>query len=136
MTGRKDTPLDEYYAALQRLQSGKPHNVPQGTAITKDAVSLEAGRGKGSIKRSRAIFGELIRSIEEAARSERDYKKNPEERLARSRKSANDYRLKYEAALGRELSLLKELYELKKHLAKLTGDKVIPLRQRDIDRTD
>jgi hypothetical protein len=54
---------------------------------------------------------------------------NQKAKLERSRSDAKDYRLRYEAALARELSLLKELYEVKKTLAKLTGEKVIPLRK-------
>ena len=122
-------PLDEYFEALRRLREGCPQNVARGTKISKDAVSLEAGRGKGSIKRSRAIFGDLIRAIDEAARSEQDTAVNQKAKLERSRSDAKDYRLRYEAALARELSLLKELYEVKKTLAKLTGEKVIPLRK-------
>jgi hypothetical protein len=52
----------------------------------------------------------------------------------RSWNDAKDYRLRYEAAPARELSLLKELYEVKKKLATLTGDKVVPLRRSPSDK--
>lgn len=48
-------PLAEYFAALERLKAGKPRIVPKGSRITNDAISLEAGRGKGSIKKSRGV---------------------------------------------------------------------------------
>lgn len=136
MTESSERPLEEYYAALQRLQNGEPINVPIGTKITNDAVSLEAGRGKGSIKKSRALFADLIGAIQEAARLERDPEHNPKEKVARSQARGDYYRLLYEAALARELSLLKELYELKKQLSKLTGGKVIPLWKKKTSGSD
>ena len=53
-------PLADYFEALDRLQKGRPRIVPLGTKITNDAVSLEAGRKKGSIKKSRDLFKDLI----------------------------------------------------------------------------
>ena len=41
--------IEEYFKALERLKKNKPLNVPIGTKITNDAVSLEAGRKKGTI---------------------------------------------------------------------------------------
>ncbi|MFM0091995.1 hypothetical protein PQR46_34440 [Paraburkholderia sediminicola] len=122
-------PLDEYFAALRRLRDGRPQNVPKGTKITNDAVSIEAGRSKGSIKKSRAVFADLIHAIQEAALAERDPERDRKAKLIRTRDAANDFRLRYEAALERELSLLIELYEVKKRLANLTGEKVVPLRK-------
>lgn len=63
-------PLDDYFAALERLKKGTSKKVPKGTRITNDAVALEAGRGKGSIKKSRLVFADLIAAIEEAARAQ------------------------------------------------------------------
>jgi hypothetical protein len=48
--------LSEYFEALERLTKGRPVNVPKGSKITNDSVSLEAGRKKGTIKKSRPIF--------------------------------------------------------------------------------
>ena len=64
-------PMKEYYDALERLKINKPIFVPIGTKITKDAVSLEAGRKKGTIKKSRPQFEELIAEIEEAANKQK-----------------------------------------------------------------
>ena len=57
----------EYYEALERLKKDTPMRVLKGTKITNDAVSLEAGRGKGSIKKSRPIFADLIVAIQIAS---------------------------------------------------------------------
>jgi hypothetical protein len=123
------SPIPEYYAALRRLQEGRPLRVARGSKITNDAVSIEAGRNKGSIKKSRAIFADLIRDIEAAALAEKDPTRDQKAKLTRTKDLATYYRAAYEAALVRELSLLKELYEVKKKLESLTNEKVIPLRK-------
>lgn len=123
-------PLAEYFAALERLKAGKPRIVPKGSRITNDAVSLEAGRGKGSIKKSRGVFADLIAEIDRAAAEQAKPENDQRNRLAKARAEADDYRRQLEAALGRELSLVKELYETRKRLAALTGDKVLPLHGR------
>ena len=45
--------LNDYYAALERLKANKPEVLPKGSAINNDTVALEAGRKRGSIKKSR-----------------------------------------------------------------------------------
>jgi hypothetical protein len=120
--------LAEYFEALDRLVRGRPINVTKGTKITNDAVSLEAGRGKGSIKKSRTIYLDLIRAIEIAAAEQSKGTNQQKEKLEKAKLSAEQYRLELEAALAREISLLYELYELKKQLAKFTGANVLPLR--------
>lgn len=45
--------LNEYYAALERLKVNKPTIITKGSAINNDTVALEAGRKRGSIKKSR-----------------------------------------------------------------------------------
>ena len=44
--------LNDYYAALERLKANKPIILPKGSAINNDTVALEAGRKRGSIKKS------------------------------------------------------------------------------------
>lgn len=120
--------LQDYFAALERLKQGRPNTVPKGTRITNDAVALEAGRGKGSIKKSRPIFYALIQAIDEAATAQSQPKNTEKERLRKAKESAEQCRRDLEAALAREVSLLREVYALKKQLSKLTGGKVLPLR--------
>ena len=118
--------MDDYLAALDRLKRGRPARVAKGTKITNDAVALEAGRGKGSIKKSRPVFTSLIAAIAAAAGETDDV--DQQRLLAKAKTSAFKYREDLEAALGRELSLLHELYSVKKQLAALTGSNVLPLR--------
>ena len=47
-----DDILTEYFSALDRLKKNKPIRIPKGTKITNDSVALEAGKKKGTIKRS------------------------------------------------------------------------------------
>jgi hypothetical protein len=123
-------PLDDYFAALERLKKGRPNIVPKGTKINNDWVALEAGRKNCSIKKSRAVHADLIKAIDEAATEQAKPKNEQKERLDKAKNSAGHYRLQLEAALVREISLLYELYETKKELARLTGEKVIPIRGR------
>lgn len=122
-----ETPVVEYFSALERLVAGKPMRVPKDTRITNDAVALEAGRGKGSIKKSRSVFAKLIEAIEQAA-AQQASSNTEKERLDKAKTSAADYRRQLEAALAREVSLLKEVYELRRQLAQLTNGKVLPIR--------
>lgn len=121
-------PLAEYFEALERIKAGRPTKVPKGSKITNDAVALEAGRGKGSIKKSRAVFADLIKTIDEAAEKQSSHSNQQKQQLDKAKSTSDDYRLKFEAAIAREISLLNELYAVKKELAKLTGGKVLPIR--------
>ena len=128
-------PLIEYFDALDRLKTGHPVRVIKGTKITNDSVALEAGRGKGSIKKSRIVFAELILAIDEAAANLTKGSNQEKEKLVKAKLISNQYRLDLEAALAREVSLLYELYEVKKQLAQLTGANILPLRQGKTDKT-
>ena len=121
-------PLDEYFAALERLKKGRPTLVSKGMKITNDAVALEAGRGKGSIKKSRPVFADLIHAIDAAAVAQARPKNEQSERANRTKTAAAQCRHELDASLAREISLLYELYDVKKKLARLTGEQVLPLR--------
>jgi hypothetical protein len=120
--------LDEYFGALERLKAGQPLRVARGTRITNDAVALEAGRGKGSIKKSRPVFRALLDAIEQAAAGQTTPARAARHKLEKAKDSANGYREQLEAALAREVSLLRELYAVKKELARVTGRNVLPIR--------
>ena len=121
-------PLEEYFLALERLKKGQPKNVQKGSKITNDSVALEAGRGKGSIKKSRAIFANLIQAIDEAATAHAKPSNELKDRLTKAKGVAELCRRDLEASLAREMSLLYELYETRKKLAILTGEKILPIR--------
>lgn len=120
--------LDDYFAALDRLKKKKPIRVASGLKITNDAVALEAGRVKGSIKKSRPGFASLIKAIDEAGTAMAAPAERERQRFDKNKGTVLDYRRKLEAALARELSLLREVYSLRKEVASVTQTKVIPIR--------
>lgn len=113
--------LAEYLEALARLKAGRPVRVSKGTKITNDSVALEAGRGKGSIKKSRPIFSELIHAIDAAADEqssmspERQYK----DQLERAKGVSKQRRKDLEAMTAALVSRLVEVHELKKQVRAL-----------------
>ena len=120
--------LSDYFEALDRIISGRPINVPKGTKITNDAVSVEAGRKIGSIKKSRLVFTSLIKAIDAAAIDQAKETIHQKKKLDKAKTLVDLYRSELEASLAREVSLLYELYEAKKQLCRLTGANVIPIR--------
>ncbi|MBB5497629.1 hypothetical protein [Paraburkholderia sp. MM5384-R2] len=119
-----DNPLADYFAALDRLKRRR-------AKINNDAVAIEAGRTKGSIKKSRPAFAELIAAIEAAAIEQAHPRTDQIARLTRAKETVSELRSQLEASYARELSLLAELYELRKQLAGLAGGKVLPIRGAD-----
>lgn len=120
--------LKEYFDALKRLKEGRPENVRKGTKINNDSVSLEAGRKKGTIKRSRPVFGSLIAAIDMAAKENSGPVDEAKERLVKAKAEAARYRVLWEESLCREVSLVKQLWDEREAWAKkeaaLTGQKV------------
>jgi len=125
--------LKDYFEALERLKKGKPINVLKGTKITNDSVSLEAGRKKGTIKKSRPIFSDLIEAIDAAAKVETKPGDEMRSKLDEAKDQAARYRVLWEEALAREVSLVKQLWDERdawaKERAALSGGKVIPIRK-------
>ena len=120
--------LQEYLAALERLVNDRPVNVSKGTKITNDAVSLEADRKKGTIKKSRPLFAELIRAIDTAASQQSEPNDTLKDQLTGAKADSSRYRTLWEEALKREVSLVKQLWdertEWATEKAALTGEKV------------
>jgi hypothetical protein len=121
-------PLADYFEALERIKKGHPNIISKGTKLTNDAVSVEAGRKKGSIKKSRDLFRDLIAAIAAASAEQGRPVVEQAERLNKVKQTVDGLRVQLDAALGREISLLAELYETKKKLAKLIGASVLPIR--------
>ena len=111
--------LQEYYEALDRLKSNKTIRVSKGTKISKDAVALEAGRKRGSIKNSRAIFSELIVDIKNAKNEQKDKKIIPRDQTVKAKFERDHYKKLYEESLGRELSMLRQIDMLKTEIGKI-----------------
>ncbi len=97
--------VEKYFDALARLKA-------RGAPINNDAVAQEAGSGKGSIKKSRPGYAELIAAISQAAQEQQQAKaaSDPLPQL-RQQMSALQHRL--DSALERELNLLNEVYQLR-----------------------
>lgn len=126
--------LADYFEALERLKKGKPINVPKGSKITNDNVSLEAGRKKGTIKKSRPVFKELISAIDAAATEHRQPTDDAKAVLDAAKADVARYRALWEEALSREVSLVKQLWEEQRQWAKekasLTGEKVTSINAK------
>ena len=110
--------LNEYYAALERLKVNKPTILPKGSAINNDTVALEAGRKRGSIKKSR--HAALVEAIEQAAQEAGQNVFSPTQQVEKAKSKTKAVKsgyeqLKddYEKLLEKANSLLLENFELK-----------------------
>lgn len=110
--------IEEYFEALERLKKNKPLVVPFGSKINNDTVALEAGRKRGTIKKSRGMFAELIAEIESIGEKIDEPKVKAETALARYKEEAKRYKQLYEESLNRELMLIEKLNEQEKLLNK------------------
>ena len=129
---RMSEALIEYFEALERLKVNRPIRIDIGTKISNDSVALEAGRNKGAIKKSRLIFADLIVAIDSAAK-EQNIVPLDQRKLLKMQEELKTVREDLEKALGREISLLYENYQLKKQLSALNRANIIPIRQSDHD---
>ena len=110
--------LNEYYAALARLKANKPTVLAKDSAINNDTVALEAGRKRGSIKKSRHAM--LIEAIELAAQQAGQNILSPTQQIEqaknRTKAAKSDYEQlqeDYEKLLEKCNSLLLENFELR-----------------------
>ena len=116
--------LHDYYAALARLKANKPTVLAKGSAINNDTVALEAGRKRGSIKKSR--HAALIESIELAAQQAGQNVLSPTQQVEKAKNKTKavktDYEQleeNYEILLGKCNSLLLENLELRQKIRNL-----------------
>ena len=116
----------DYFAALERLSKRK------GARINNDTVAVEAGRKKGSIKKSRPQFAELIEAIDAANTASERPKLEVTDRLERAKGDAKHLRAQLDESLARELSLLRQVFSLRKELTLLRGGTILPLQPRKI----
>lgn len=126
--------MAEYFEALDRLNKGANKVVPKGTRITNDSVALEAGRGKGSIKKSRPVFTALIAAIEAAASEQAQPINDAKSKLKAAKEDTARYKAMWLQTLSREQSLVKQLWdermEWTKKEAELTGEKVTSIHAK------
>ena len=116
--------LNEYYAALERLKANKPTSLAKGSAINNDTVALEAGRKRGSIKKSR--HAALIEAIELAVQKAEKNVLSPTQQIEQAKNrtkfvKSNYEQLQedYEILLGKCNSLLTENFELRQKIGNL-----------------
>jgi len=114
--------MTDYYAALERLKKRK------GARINNDTVAIEAARKKGSIKKSRPQFAELIEAIDAANAVAGRPKLELTDRLSRAKDDAKDLQAQLDESLARELALLRQVFGLRKELAALRGGSILPLQ--------
>lgn len=106
--------VDKYYAALQRL-------VSRGDPISNDAVALEAGSGRGSIKKSRSAYAELIKAIDLASKQQAEVKIALDP-LPGMQNEVKALTRRLDQSLEREAVLLHELYDLRHEVKQLKED--------------
>ncbi len=106
--------LNDYFEALDRLKVNKPINIPKDSKINNDNVALEAGRKKGSIKKSRESFAILIEAIKEASKTQNIKTDNRDSKIEKQKDKIEELTKLYESSLNRELMLIEQLNELEK----------------------
>ena len=113
--------LNEYYAALERLKANKPIVLPKGSAINNDTVAMEAGRKRGSIKKSR--YAALVEAIELAAQEAGQNALSPTQQVEKAKSKTKavktdfeQLRDDYEKLLEKCSSLLLENFELRQKI--------------------
>ena len=106
--------VDQYFAALDRLKA-------RGEQISNDAVALEAGKGRGSIKKSRPAHAELVVAIDKAMKEQQETKvvADPVPGL---KSGIEELKRRLDHALDREVALLNELYDLRAKINQLSEE--------------
>jgi hypothetical protein len=110
--------IDDYYDALQRLIDNKPLNIPIGSKINKDNVALEACRKRGSIKKSRQVFDQLIDDILNAEEKRTQGTRKLQDKLEQTKQDKVTTETLYNESLNRELMYLETINELEKEIKK------------------
>lgn len=106
--------VEKYYAALERLKA-------RGAPINNDAVAMEAGSGRGSIKKSRPAYADLVAAIDLAAKQQVEAK-SASDPLPGLRSDLAELSKRLDQSLDREVALLHEVYELRAKVRQLNND--------------
>jgi hypothetical protein len=116
--------VGKYFEALERLRA-------RGASINNDTVALEAGSGRGSIKKSRAGYAELIAAIDQAAKEQVEGRAASDP-LPGRRSDIEGLRARLDAALEREVNLLHEVLTLREQNRQLKEGRlfVVPKNSR------
>jgi hypothetical protein len=116
--------VGKYFEALERLKA-------RGAPINNDTVALEAGSGRGSIKKSRAGYAELIAAIDQAAK-EQVQARAASDPVPGLRSDIEGLRARLDEALEREVNLLYEVLTLREENRQLKEGTlfVVPKKSR------
>ncbi|MDR3063954.1 MAG: hypothetical protein LBV05_00400 [Comamonas sp.] len=111
--------VHKYFEALERC-------IARGEPINNDAVALEAGSGRGSIKKSRLGHADLISAIAKAAQDQKQKKlpPNPIESLQQKLQAQKQL---LDNSLEREICLLNEVYQLREENRQLKQGKLFAI---------
>jgi|APMI01.1.fsa_nt_gi hypothetical protein len=119
--------VGKYFEALERLKA-------RGAPINNDAVAIEAGSGRGSIKKSRPAYAGLIEAID-AAEKEQAAVKAASDPIPRLRGDLEVLQSRLDEALEREANLLYEVMTLREEVRQLKQGRLVavpkPLRSDD-----
>ncbi|MDO9506006.1 hypothetical protein [Hydrogenophaga sp.] len=110
---------EQYFAALERLKARR-------AVISNDAVAMEAGKGRGSIKSSRPAHAALVAAIEEAAKAQRAFAVTADP-VPGLRAEVDELTRRLDQSLEREVALLHELYDLRSR-TKALGEENLRLK--------
>jgi hypothetical protein len=103
----------------------KKKDIPIGYIEAKDIGALEAGRKRGSIKKSREVFLELIEAIKKASEDKSKNTSQHIEQITKIKDKMNNFKHLYEEALNRELMYIERINELEKALKNISSNKII-----------
>lgn len=109
--------VSKYFDALERLKA-------RGASINNDTVALEAGSGRGSIKKSRAGYAELIAAIDQAAKEQAQIK-SAADPVPRLRNEIEEIEARLDDALEREVNLLYEVLTLREENRQLKEGRLV-----------
>jgi mannitol-specific phosphotransferase system IIBC component len=110
--------IDDYYDALQRLIDNRPLHITKGSKINNDTVALEASRKRGSIKKSRQGFEQLINDILEGEAKRTQGTRKIQDKLEQTKIDKINIESLYNKSLNRELMYLETISELEEEIKK------------------
>lgn len=97
----------EYFAALNRLITGKTIILRKGSKLNRDNVALEAGRKRGSVRKGKPEQDELNLAIDEAMKKQKNPIIEAKVRTDKWKSKYEEKEAQYNAVIGRELMLVK-----------------------------
>jgi len=104
----------EKWEALDRLIKNAPKRVSKGSNINLDTVALEAGFGRGSIKRGRQGNRELVHAIDTASHKQKSSHRKFQLRLDKHAANEAKYKDLYHKGLNIQLMLINRIHNLEK----------------------